>query len=276
MIISKNKNNINNNSPIGFFDSGVGGLTVLNKVKKILPNENFIYFGDTEHMPYGEKTKEELLDYSYNIFKLFENAGCKAVVMACNTTSSVIYEDVKNKYKFKLYPIVQSVSKILSAQPIKRLGIFATRATINSKAYQKEIFKYNPKMEVFGQFCPQWVHIVEENASNDPANIGIIKADLAKMMKNRPEKIVLGCTHYPFLLDILTKLEPKELFIDPALDFAKYIKQDLASENMLNTNSTQEYEKFYVSSKPEEFQTAAKMFYQIKQLPELVTFSNKI
>ena len=122
--------NIDNNAPIAFFDSGIGGLTVLNKVKAILPDEKFLYYGDTLHMPYGEKTKEQLLEYSDNIFKFFETKGAKAVVMACNTTSSVIYEDVKDKYNFKLYPIVQSVSKILADLDVTTLGIFATRATI--------------------------------------------------------------------------------------------------------------------------------------------------
>ena len=114
-------NKLNSDSPIAFFDSGIGGLTVLNKVKKVLPNESFIYYGDTVHMPYGEKTKEQLLEYSDNIFRFFEEKGCKAVVMACNTTSSVIYNDVKGKYNFKLYPIVQSVAEILSKLNISRL-----------------------------------------------------------------------------------------------------------------------------------------------------------
>ena len=118
-------NKLNSDSPIAFFDSGIGGLTVLNKVKKVLPNESFIYYGDTVHMPYGEKTKEQLLEYSDNIFRFFEEKGCKAVVMACNTTSSVIYNDVKGKYNFKLYPIVQSVAEILSKLNISRLGVFA-------------------------------------------------------------------------------------------------------------------------------------------------------
>ena len=135
-------NILKSDAPIGFFDSGVGGLTVLNKVKKIMPNESFIFYGDTLHVPYGDKTKEQLLEYSKNILKFFEQKGCKAVVMACNTTSSVIYDDIKDDYDFKLYPVVQSVGKILSQLPIKRLGVFATKATIDSGAYEKEVNKY--------------------------------------------------------------------------------------------------------------------------------------
>ncbi len=259
--------------PIAFFDSGVGGLTVLNKVKKILPFENYVYYGDTLHMPYGEKSKEQLLKYSDDIFKFFEEKECKAVVMACNTTSSVIYDEVKNKYNFKLYPIVQSVAKILADLPIERLGVFATRATIESGVYQKEITKYNKSMNVFGQHCPQWVHIVEENSMKTPENIEIIKKDLDLMMQNNPEKIVLGCTHYPFLLDTLAQFAPKDMFIDPAVAFAEYIKQDLLSCGLLNGNSIIT-EEFFVSSNPEQFKIASEMFYKISETPELLTFTD--
>ena len=264
-------NKLNSDSPIAFFDSGIGGLTVLNKVKKVLPDESFIYYGDTVHMPYGEKTKEQLLEYSDNIFRFFEEKGCKAVVMACNTTSSVIYNDVAGKYNFKLYPSVQSVAEVLSGLNIKRLGIFATRATIESKAYSKNIARYNQNIEVFGQFCPDWVHFVEENSMDKPENIKIIKADLDKMLANEPERIVLGCTHYPFLLDVLSQFAPKDMFIDPALYFAEYIKNDL-TENNLITQAANRFEEFYVSSSPELFKSSSKMFYDVENMPELLTF----
>ncbi|MDE6138618.1 MAG: aspartate/glutamate racemase family protein, partial [Candidatus Gastranaerophilales bacterium] len=196
---------------------------------------------------------------------------CKAVVMACNTTSSVIFDDVKGKYNFKLYPIVQSVAEILANLDIKNLGIFATRATIESKAYEKNIARYNSNIKVFGQFCPDWVHFVEENTMNTPENIKVIRSDLEKMLTNNPEKIVLGCTHYPFLLDVLSKFAAKDMFIDPALYFAEYIKADLEHNNLLKFSDNR-IEKFYVSSSPELFKTSSKMFYQIENLPELLTF----
>lgn len=265
-------NSIDNNAPIAFFDSGVGGLTVLNKVKKILPNENFIYFGDTLHVPYGEKTKEQLLEYSDDIIKFFESKGCKAVVMACNTTSSVIYDDICGKYNVKLYPIVQSVAKILAQYPIERLGVFATKATISSNVYPREIAMYNPNMQVFGHHCPKWVSIVENNSLKDIESIADIKADLDEMMKFNPQKIVLGCTHYPFLLDILSKFQPQDLFVDPAIDFANYIKSDLENNNLLNDCKEGHYEEFYVSSNPNKFRESSKMFYNLKQAPKLLTF----
>lgn len=261
----------NNNSPIALFDSGVGGLTVLNRLKAILPDEKYIYYGDTIHMPYGEKSKIELLNYSQSIFNFFESKGCKAVVMACNTTSSVIYEDVKDKYDFKLFSIVHSVSEILSKLDIKNLGIFATRATIESGAYQRKIAQYNPDMKVYGQYCPMWVHIVEENSMNLPENQQIIKSDLDKMLKNNPDKIVLGCTHYPFLTKILSKYAPSDLFIDPSDYFANYIKDYLKNNDML-ANQIQDKDEFYVSSNPEQFMKSSEMFCQLNDLPQLLTF----
>lgn len=257
---------LKNNSPIGFFDSGVGGLTVLNEVKKLLPNEDFIYFGDTLHVPYGDKTKNQLLEYSSNILRFFEEKECKAVVMACNTTSSTIYDDIKDKYKFKLYPVVQSVAKILAGLEVNRLGIFATKATINSGAYSKEIAKYNNSMEVFGQYCPEWVRIVENNLIDTNESIEIIKKDLYKMLENNPQKIVLGCTHYPYLLSILKKFAPEELFIDPAKYLARYLKEDLGKLNLLKSNLENHYEEFYVSANPKKFKQSAEMFYKIDKV----------
>lgn len=271
MTISSNNKTLDKNAPIGFFDSGVGGLTVLNKVKKILPDEKYIYYGDTLHVPYGEKSKEQLLEYSGNILKFFESKNCKAVIMACNTTSSVIYDDIKGKYNFKLYPIVQSVAKILSELPVERLGVFATPATIKSEVYPREISKFNPKMRVFGQHCPDWVKIVENNTLNTLESIAIVKNDLDRIMKNNPQKIVLGCTHYPFLLKALAKFAPEELFIDPAIPFAGYIKSDLENSGLLN-DSGNPTEEFYVSSAPAKFKKAAKMFYDVKEMPKLLVF----
>lgn len=229
-----------------------------------------MYFGDTKNMPYGEKTEEQLIDFADKIFKFFEKKGVKAVVMACNTTSAVTYEKLKNNYNFKIYPIIQSVSGILAQLPIKRLGVFATPATIQSGVYSDEIHKIAPDMRVFGMDCPQWVKIVEGRKENLPQSLEIIKSDLTAMLINKPEKIVLGCTHYPFLLPILKQFAPEDLFIDPAVYFADFIKTDLEQNDMLNQGNSSLTETFYVSSNPDNFKKAGTMFYDIKNTPELI------
>lgn len=261
----------NDNRPIGFFDSGVGGLTVFAKVKEILPFENTIYFGDTKNMPYGEKTEEQLIEFADKIFKFFEHKKAKAVVMACNTTSAVTYEKLKNNYNFKIYPIIQSVCSTLAAMPIKKLGVIATPATISSHAYSKEIHKYNPDMDVFELAAPNWVRIVEEHRINQPHSILQVKEILETMEKFSPDKIVLACTHYPYLKDVLKKFVPEDKFIDPSVYFAQNIKEDLQKNNMLNALLQGEdiYNDFYVSSDPQNFKLASKMFYDVNSVLQI-------
>lgn len=253
---------------MAFFDSGVGGLTVFEKVKKILPDENTLYFGDTKNMPYGEKTEEQLIEYADKIFKFFETQNAKAVIMACNTTSAITYEKLKDNYNFKVYPIIQSVCSTIAKQnDIKKLGVIATPATINSQAYSKEIAKYNSNMKVIELAAPNWVRIVEEHRINQPQSILQVQEILEVIEGFAPDKIVLACTHYPYLMSVLKKFMPEDKFIDPAVYFAENIKNDLAEKNMLNNKF--EYEKFYVSSNPENFKIASELFYKLKSLPQL-------
>lgn len=260
----------NNQKPIALFDSGVGGLTVFQKLKKILPEENYLYFGDTKNMPYGEKTEEQLIEFADKIFTFFEKEGAKAVVMACNTTSAITYEKLKDNYSFKIYPIIQSVCSTFAKMPdIKKLGIIATPATIKSHTYSKEIAKYNSDIQVIELAAPNWVKIVEEHRINDSQSLIEVEEILKAMNKFEPDKIVLACTHYPYLMSVLKKFMPEKTFIDPSIYFAENIKNDLEKNNMLNNKF--EYEKFFVSSSPQNFQTAGRLFYDLKELPELIS-----
>jgi len=258
--ISTNKNKI------GFFDSGVGGLTVYEKFRKILPSEDCVYFGDLKHLPYGNKTKDELIQYTRTIFGFFQSLNVKSVVMACNTSSAAAYSTLCKEFDFKIYPIIQSCAKIIAGQNIDRLGIFATESTINSGVYESEIHKYNPDMQIYSQSCPQWVNIVESRGQNVEKNIEIIKKDLDKMLKNEPDKIILGCTHYPYLTDVLARYTERERFIDPAKFFVEYIKSDLQKAGLINPKTPKGSEEFFVSANPESFKTASKMFYDVKNV----------
>ncbi len=249
----------------------MGGLTVYKKLKEILPKEDYIYFGDLKNCPYGQKTKQQLIDITFDIFNYFKYEEVKAVVMACNTTSANVYEEYKDKYDYTLYPIIQSSARVISQMQIKRLGVFATSATIASGVYKQEITKYNNDIDVFEMSCPGWVQIVEGNKQNDELSQNLIKENLDKMLENNPDKIILGCTHYPFLLDVLSKFAPREMFIDPAEYFANFIKEDLQKRDLLNENGGNE--DFYVSANPNEFKIAAKMFYELRKAPKLIQFA---
>lgn len=256
--------------PIAFFDSGVGGITVFDKLKKILPNEDYIYFGDLKNVPYGEKSHEELLEIAYKIFEFFEKKDVKAVVMACNTTSANIYEDIKNNYNFKIYPIIQSCAKVFAQLPVKKIGVLATAATVKSGAYARELKKHNSDLEVIELSCPKWVKIVEEGLQNTKESMTCSESYLKEILAHNPDKIILGCTHYPYLLDVLTKFAPENLFINPAACFAEFIKNDLTVNDLLNPNKSEGSEQFFVSANPQKFKSSASMFYNLKELPTVI------
>lgn len=258
-----------NEQNIAFLDSGVGGITVFEKLKKLLPNESYIYLGDLKNFPYGNKSYDELLKFTTKNFNFFKKQGVKAVVMACNTTSATVYEELKDKYDFKIYPIIQSTASVIARLPIKKIGVFATEATIKNGAYARELKKHNPDLQVFEIACPSWVKIVEEKLQNEPESIEQVKFYLENMLKNKPDKIILGCTHYPYLLEVLGKFAPRELFIDPSEYFAQFIKADLEANNLLSENS-EGSEKFFVSANAQKFKEAADLFYSLKELPEVV------
>ena len=192
--------------------------------------------------------------------------------MACNTTSANVYDEYKNSFDYILYPIIQTCAKVIAELDIKRLGVFATSATIASGAYSREIKKYKQDIEIFEMSCPGWVQIVENNKQDDDLSIELIKENLDRMLENNPDKIILGCTHYPFLLDVLSKFAPKDMFIDPSSYFAQYIKEDLENKNLLN-DSTSGTETFLVSANASEFKQASKMFYNLKELPHMINFA---
>ena len=258
------------NKKIAFFDSGVGGLTVFKKMKALLPNEDYIYFGDLKNLPYGAKKRDELISISRKVFDFFAKKNVKAVVMACNTTSAIAYEPLKDDYSFKIYPVIQSCAESISKLDAKNFCVLATNATVNSHAYLENIKKYKPTANVFEIPCPEWVPIVEEKRVFEPDSVEIIKKHLFEALKHAPEKIILGCTHYPFLLPVLTKFAPAEMFINPSDAFTEYIKGDLTYNNLLS-GSKMGSEEFFVSDYPDRFKIAASMFYEIKNLPQKIS-----
>lgn len=258
-----------NSCPIGIFDSGVGGLSVFAELINLLPNENYLYFGDTKNLPYGNKSEEELVKFCTKIFDFFKEKNVKAVVMACNTTSAIVYDILKDKYNFKIYPVVQTVSKQIASNNIKKIGVFATNATINSHAYKINLKKYKEELEVFEIACPKWVDIVENERFEEKESLENIKNHLDEMKKNNVEKIILGCTHYPYLLNTLSKFEDNNLFINPAKYFAQYIKENLIENNLISNK--RDYEpKFFVSSNPQQFINASKIFFNVGTAQEII------
>lgn len=261
-----------NDRPIGFFDSGVGGLSVYARFKHILPSENTVYFGDLLHLPYGSKSKDELVGYARAILKFFESKNVKAVVIACNTSSAQAYDVVKNEFGFKIYPIIQSCSKVIANMGYGRIGVFATEGTVRAGKYTQELSLYNSNIKVKEIAQKNWVSIVEGTLPNIEEAKRNIKNDIREMLDFKPDKIILGCTHYPYLLNELGKYADINLFIDPAEIFAQYIKNDLEEE--LRGCIDAGKEEFYVSASPEKFIQNAKIFYDLKTLPSQIEIFN--
>lgn len=252
---------MDNNLSIGFFDSGVGGLSVYSEFKKIMPFENTVYFGDLKNLPYGNKSKEELVCFAKNILNFFrDEIGVKAVVIACNTSSALAYESIKEEYDFPIYPIIQSCAEVIAGMNLNRIGVFATQGTVNSKAYTREILKFSSNTEIKEIACPNWVSLVE-GLNN---NFEDVRFHIEEMLKFSPDKIILGCTHYPYLLKELSKYAPKDIFIDPAKIFAKYISEKFADIKTQSRGGAKE--EFFVSANPDDFIKNSKLFYNCKSV----------
>ena len=249
---------------IGLLDSGVGGLSVLSELYKLMPNKHYVFFGDTKNVPYGTKTPQQIFEYTKNILEFFISKNIKTAVFACNTTSAVAYDELKNyfKEKIKIFPLIQSVAPSAAAnlKDGDTIAILATKATINSKKYNEELKKYNPNINVVGIDCTGFVEIVENRLYTQKESLHLIESKLNIARQCNAKRIILGCTHYPYLKDIFKSILDVEYF-NPAINLAQIVK------NELNSNiATKGIQEFYVSKNPNDFILSAKMFFDVKEV----------
>ena len=254
---------MNKNKPIGVFDSGVGGISVLKNLVNVLPNENYIYFGDTARVPYGEKTKEQLVQFVIEILNWYKANNTKAVLMACNTSSAIVLDIVKKNYDFPIFGLIQPTAKYISSLDVDEIGIIATSATVNSKAYSKAITDHDPQKEVFEMACPGLVEIVENGQIfSNVTNIRVSKY-INPLLEKKVDKIVLGCTHYPYLSNIINQITNKpDMLIDPAYYLVQSVKENLEKQNLINDNDTENHSvKYFVSANADKFVSVGKRFF---------------
>ena len=251
---------------IGLLDSGVGGLSVLRRLYEIMPDKNYIFFGYTKNVPHGTKTPEQIFSYTKKILEFFIAKNVKNVVFACNTTSAVAYDELKKYFSSKLniFPLIQTVAKpaIEGLADNDTIAILATRATINSHKYKTEIEKINSKINVLELDCTGFVEIVENRTYNDESSLNLIKSKLDIVRAHNAKRVVLGCTHYPYLEPIFKNILNVEYF-DPAASLSSVVKAKIGE----GANGGQI--KCFVSKNPENFIKSAKMFFDI-QKAELV------
>jgi len=264
-----------NNRPIGIFDSGVGGLTVLAKIQELLPNESTIYVGDTANAPYGGKTPEALLRHGRDIINFLCSQNVKAVVFACGTTSSTVYGQLATEFpQLPLVDVIRPAAKACIELNQSRLGIIATAATIKSGLLAQLIKARRPSMQIKTQACPLFMPMVEA---------GITHNHLAKWAtetyvgnwKGEIDALVLGCTHYPLLTDALTGVLGKDVqYINLATYTAQALSQKLAAIGCQCTDKTQAIHKYYVSGPPDAFNKTARFILGSDPYAEHMCFNN--
>lgn len=249
------------NKPIGIFDSGVGGLTVLKKLAAALPGEDYLYFGDTARVPYGEKTREQLIEFVVEILNWYKYKNAKAVLMACNTSSAVVLPYIKDNYDFPVFGLIQPTAQYISNLNIKKIGIIATSATIKSKAYSKAILNYNSDKEIYEIACPGLVEIVESNKINTSESKVLINNYINPLLEKGIEKIILGCTHYPYLKDVIVQLSGNpDLLVDPADYLVKEVQDKFKKLDLLGSSDCGT-RKYFVSANPDKFVEVGNNFY---------------
>lgn len=254
---------------IGVMDSGVGGLTVLSELVKVLPSSKYIYFGDTANLPYGCKTKEEILFFNRNILNFFLTLGVKDIAIACNTTSALTYEDLKKEFTprgLRIFPLIHSAAydAALGLKDGDCICVLATSATAKSGKYAAEIQKINPGIKVVEIPCPGFVEIVENRRYDAKESYLAVEEKMKIVLENNAKRIILGCTHYPYLLNLLSKFAPRDIFFNPAHSLAKAV-----ASVVKNTETAGDVD-FYVTNNPDEFKRSAKMFFEINKEVQLV------
>ncbi len=242
-------------SPIGIFDSGVGGLTVVKSLLGRLPGESFIYFGDTANVPYGSKTEEQLMSYARSILNFFINQGVKAVVVACGTHSSITLPRLEGQYDFPMLGVVKAAAR--SANRLSRnlrIGVMATQATVNSKAYTREITNINPQCRVFERACHKFVPLVEQGIMDGDEIRSAILEYVAPLLENRVDSLVLGCTHYPFLAPAIKEFAGCDIeLVDPSFETIEELREILLQDDLINDSTNKPIRQFYVSGNDESF-----------------------
>lgn len=249
-----------NNNPIGVFDSGIGGLTVAKEIVKLLPNESIIYLGDTARVPYGSRGKETITEFALQLTRFLLKKDVKLLVVACNTISATCLDKIQDISPVPVIGVIKPASKkIVETTKVGRVGVIGTRATINSKVYEREIHEINPEIKVISIACPLFVPIAEESLGS---------SDIAKLtaqhylsdLKNI-DTLHLGCTHYPLLRNVIRQIVGENVtIIDSASPTAHELKKALTENNLLTDETFKASQTYYVTDTPEHVIPTANLF----------------
>lgn len=249
-------------APIGVFDSGVGGLTVVREIMRQIPNERIVYFGDTARVPYGSKSKETVTRFSKQIVRFLQTHDVKTIVIACNTASAYALEELERELDIPIIGVVKPGAKMAAdTTQNNRIGVIATEGTIKSGLYTQYIQSLKKDAVIYGKACPLFVPLVEEGLWQDPVTIEIARRYLADLIELDIDTLILGCTHYPLIRSVIAEVMGERVnLINPAYETAIALKKLLQEKNLLNEQQpqlgTNPYQ-FYVSDGAEKFKQFA-------------------
>jgi len=253
-----------NNDVIGVFDSGMGGLTTVKELNLILPNENIIYFGDTARIPYGSRSKETILKYARQDVNFLKAHKIKMIIAACGTVSSVVINNpIQNLDMEFTGVVIPACQTACQTTKNKKIGVIGTPATIRSQSYVTTIKSIDQSIEVIGNACPLFVHLVENGYTNRDNLVTKLVAEeyLEPMKKFGVDTLILGCTHYPIIKDIIADIMGDGVtLISSGAEAGKYAKEYLTKNNLLCDRTSKGENEFYVSDSIELFEENAKNF----------------
>lgn len=245
-------------APIGVFDSGVGGLTVVREIMRQIPNEKIVYFGDTARVPYGSKSKDTVTRFSRQILRFLQTHQVKTIVVACNTASAYALEELEKDTDIPIIGVVKPGAKVAAEVTRNgKIGVIATEATIGSQIYTQYIKQLNKNVTIYGKACPLFVPLVEEGLWQDPVTDEIAKRYLSELIDIDIDTLILGCTHYPLIRSTLGRIIGENVtLVNPAYETARELKEMLGNKGILNEEPPalggNQY-RFYVSDGAEKF-----------------------
>lgn len=246
-------------SPIGMFDSGIGGLTVMQQVMKQLPQEQIFYYGDTARIPYGEKSSETIVRYAIENTIFLMDKNIKLLVVACNTASAHSMSKLRQLFNVPIVDVIESGTRqaVLTTKN-QRLAVLGTKGTIQSNVYRNALLNELPAATVFSLACPLFTLLVEENFSSHPATKLIVKEYLAPLKNQEIDTLILGCTHFPLLASLIQEELPDVTIVDPAVSCAANVSSLLHSHNLAATGLLEgRSHQFFVSDDPHKFSLLA-------------------
>jgi glutamate racemase len=248
--------------PIGIFDSGIGGLTVVHEVFKRVPAEQIVYFGDTARVPYGTKSPKVVQHFAMQDVRFLLQQNVKMIVVACHTVSSVALDSLVKTFHFPILGVVlPGVHAALKATRNHRIGVIGTKATIVSKSYETHFLKLNPEVQVFSQACPLFVPLAEEGWLNGDITKLIAEKYLNPLKKHQIDTLILGCTHYPLLKSVIQEVLGNGVtLIDSAEETSRAVEEKLAREKIQNPGNEKAEHQFFVSDIPHQFRDVGERF----------------